>query len=110
MALTFALLFFVIFYMAFLAFKLLQKEKFEITGIILLLANSFIFYGIGYSILNSHEIGAQLLGAFTLGNGILHFIVSVIIYKQKLADKNLFYLVLKIYFQLSPVTFQTQFG
>ncbi len=93
MALTFAFLFFVIFYAAFLAFKLLQKEKFEITDILLLIANSFVFYGIGYGILNSDEIGEQLLGAFTLVNGILHFIVSVIIYKQKLADKNLFYLV-----------------
>ena len=89
----FLFLFFAIFYIAFLVFKLLQKEKFEITDVLLLLANSFIFYGIGYHILDNHEIGSQLLGVFTLGNGILHFIVSLIIYKQKLADKNLFYLV-----------------
>lgn len=93
LALTFIFIFFFTFYATFLAFKLLQKEKFEITDILLLLANSFVFYGFGYAILDSQEIGTQLLGLFTLGNGILHFIVGVVIYKQKLGDKNLFYFV-----------------
>lgn len=92
-AFLFLFLFFAIFYVSFLAFKLIQKEKFEIIDILLLLANSFIFYGIGYSILDDHETGKQLLGVFTLGNGIIHFIVSTIIYRQKLADKNLFYFI-----------------
>ena len=52
-----------------------------------------MFYGFGYAILDDHETGSQLLGFFTLCNAILHFIVSVIIYRLKLADKNLFYLV-----------------
>ncbi|MBP8791981.1 MAG: DUF2339 domain-containing protein [Lutibacter sp.] len=93
MTLTFALLFFAILYATFISFKLFQKEKFNTIDILLLLANSFIFYGIGYSILDNHETGTQLLGLFTLGNGILHFMVSVLIFKQKLADKKLFYLV-----------------
>ncbi|WP_372768536.1 DUF2339 domain-containing protein [Lutibacter sp.] len=93
LALTFIFIFFATFYTTFLAFKLLQKEKFEITDILLLLSNSFIFYGFGYAILDGHEIGSQLLGLFTLGNGILHFIVGLIIYRQKLGDKNLFYFV-----------------
>jgi uncharacterized membrane protein len=92
-AICFLSLFFVIFYGTFLAFKLQQKEKFEITDILLLLANSFIFYGIGYSILARHETGSQFLGVFTIFNGILHFAVSAYIYKQKLNDKNLFYLI-----------------
>ena len=92
-ALTFASLFFIIFYTTFLAYKLLKKEPFEILDIILLLINSFVFYGFGYAILDDHETGSQLLGFFTLCNAILHFIVSVIIYRLKLADKNLFYLV-----------------
>lgn len=93
LALTFLSLFFVTFYLTFLAYKLLRKEKFEIDDIILLLANSFVFYGIGYAILDNHKTGEQLLGIFTLCNAIVHFIVSAVIYRQKLADKNLFYLV-----------------
>ncbi|MEN8126001.1 MAG: DUF2339 domain-containing protein [Bacteroidota bacterium] len=93
LALTFILIFFIIFYLTILAYKLIQKEKFSTTDVLLLLTNSFIFYGLGYAILSSHKNGEQFLGLFTLSNAIVHFIVSVIIYKQKLADKNLFYLV-----------------
>ncbi|UII79454.1 DUF2339 domain-containing protein [Flagellimonas sp. CMM7] len=93
LALTFLSIFFATFYLTFLAYKILQKEKFDIGDILLLLANSFIFYGFGYAILNTHETGEQLLGVFTLCNAIVHFIVSAIIFRQKLADKNLFFLV-----------------
>jgi len=94
LTLTFLGIFFTIFYLTILAYKLLQKEKFERKDIILILINSFLFYGLGYAILSNHETGKQLLGLFTLANAIIHFIVSVFIYKQKLADKNFFYLVL----------------
>lgn len=93
LALTFLSIFFVLFYITFLANKLLKNTKFEISDILLLLANSFVFYGVGYAILRDHETGSQLLGLFTVGNAIVHFITSIIVYKQKLADKNLFYLV-----------------
>jgi uncharacterized membrane protein len=92
-ALTFLTIFFAIFYATFLAYKLLQKEKIEFTDVVLLTINSFIFYGIGYAIFNDHKIGSQLLGLFTLGNSLVHFTISVLIYRLKLADKNLFYFV-----------------
>lgn len=93
LAFVFLSLFFVIFYITFLAYKLIQSEKFDTDDIILLLANSFIFYAIGYNLLDTHETGSQLLGLFTLINAIIHFIVSAILYRQKLADRNLFYLI-----------------
>lgn len=93
LALTFLSVFFATFYLMFLAYKLLQKEKFAIDDIILLLANSFIYYGLGYLVLNAHQTGEQLLGVFTLCNAVVHFVVSTVIYRQKLADRNLFYLV-----------------
>lgn len=93
LGLIFLSLFFTIFYATFLVYKLLQKEKFETADILLLWANSFVFYGLGYAILSNHETGRQLLGVFTLANAVVHFGVSALIYKQKLGDKNLFYLV-----------------
>ncbi|NCO62316.1 MAG: DUF2339 domain-containing protein [Flavobacteriales bacterium] len=92
-ALTFASIFFILFYITFLVYKLIKKESFETLDIILLLTNSFVFYGLGFVILNDHETGHQLLGLFTLCNAMLHFIVSVVIFKLKLADKNLYYLI-----------------
>ncbi len=93
LALLFLSAFFTIFYLTFLSYKLFQKEKFVVFDIILVIINSFIFYGIGYTILNQHDTGGQLLGLFTLFNAIIHFTVSVIIYRQNLSDKNVHYLV-----------------
>lgn len=93
LAWTFITIYFAIFYVTFLAYKLVQNEKFEVPDILLLLMNSFIFYGIGYTLLDGFETGKQYLGLFTLGNAIIHFIVSALIYRRKLADRNLFYLI-----------------
>ncbi len=88
-----ATVFFIIFYVTFLAYKLIKSEKFKISDIIMLLLNSFIYYGIGYGLLSQTQTGEELVGLFTLGNAIIHFVVSVLIFKRKLADKNLFYLI-----------------
>lgn len=93
LACTFLSVFFVTFYLMFLIYKILQKEKFDFYDIILLLANSFIFYGVGYNMLSRLVSGENYLGLFTLGNALTHSIVSLVIYRQKLADKNLFYFV-----------------
>jgi uncharacterized membrane protein len=108
LALIFLALFFALFYMAFIAYKLRQKEKFEIVDIVLLLANSFIFYGIGYALLSNHETGKQLLGVFSLSNAIVHFIVSALIYRQKLADKKLLYLVIGLVFVFITIAIPVQ--
>ncbi|MEO7264757.1 MAG: DUF2339 domain-containing protein [Ferruginibacter sp.] len=93
LALVFLTVFFVTFYLIFLAYRLLQKEKFDKTDVVLILANAFIFYGIGYSILSGYAQGEELLGLFTLFNAMIHFIVGAVIYKQKLADRNLFFMI-----------------
>ena len=93
LAFIFLIAFFAIFYLTLLAYKLIKKEKYDLGDIILLLVNSFIFYGIGYALLSDLDNGEELLGLFTLANALIHFVVSAIIYKKKLADKNLFYLI-----------------
>ncbi len=92
-ALTFLCIFFSQFYAIFLAYKLIANEKFKKSDVVFLMINSFIFFGLGYSILSRNEIGQELLGVFTLINALIHFIVCSILFKKKLADRNLFYLV-----------------
>lgn len=108
LSLIFLSVYFATFYLTFLIYKLLKKEKFEVSDIALLIANSFIFFGIGYSILNNQKSSDQLLGLFTLCNAIIHFVVSVIIYRQKLADRNLFYLVTGLVLIFITITFPVQ--
>ena len=94
LAFGFLCLFFAIFYLTFIAYKTLQKEEFAIQDILLLLGNSFIFYGIGFDILDNHAWSEPLLGLFTVANGVIHALVSVVIYRQQLVDKKLFYFIL----------------
>lgn len=89
----FLILYFSIFYGTFISYKFLRNEEFKLGGIILLLFNSFIFFGVGYSILSSHETYEWLLGLFALGNSVIHFVISLIIYRKKLSDTNLFFLM-----------------
>ncbi len=89
----FAFLFFLIYYITFLAYKFIKKEVFNALDVVLLLANSLIFYGLGYAIVADSPDGDSYLGLFTLGNAFLHGIVSFITYRFKLADKNIFHLV-----------------
>ena len=92
-AFIFAGIFFLIFYTIVVGYKLLQQHPFELVDIMLLLSNAFVFYAVGYAILSSDLTGERLSGLFTLANAALHFCVSVIIYKRKGGDTNLFYLV-----------------
>lgn len=85
-------IFFGIFYCMFLAYKLIHKEKFALPEIMLIISNAFLFYGFGYGLLES-GIDSNALGLFTFCNAILHALVSLLIYRQRLTDMSLFYLI-----------------
>ena len=87
----FLLVFFATFYLMFLAYKVFREEAFQKASSSILLSNSFIFYGLGCALLSENY--AEYLGLFTLCNAIVHSIVSFLIYKRNLADKNIFYLI-----------------
>jgi len=91
LAWIFISVFFVTFYIIFLAYKLVKKEKFGIDDIILLLANSSVFYGLGYALLYYRLGGEEYLGLWTLGNALINFVASILIFRQKEHDRNLFY-------------------
>ncbi|MCP3927909.1 MAG: DUF2339 domain-containing protein, partial [Bacteroidetes bacterium] len=92
-ALIFLVLFFAIFYLAFLAYKLIKGEEYSISDVVILLLNSFIFYGLGYLMLEEQETGLHQLGLFTLINALVHLGISALVYSFRLADRKLFYLV-----------------
>lgn len=93
LALIVIFVFFATFYVTFLAYKLGKSEKFKASDIIMLMLNSFLFYGLGIGLLSMHETGKELLGLFTLCNALVHFAVSLLLFKRKLADRNLFFLI-----------------
>ena len=108
MGLTFITVFFLLFYATFLAYKVRKKEEFGKEDVILLLANSFIFYAFGYAILNSHETGKLLQGTFAIVNAIIHVLVSLFIYSQKHRDTNLFYMILGLFIVFITIAIPVQ--
>lgn len=92
-AFTFGIIYFLTFYAAFLGYKLWRLEKFVRGDVALVLMNAFIFYGLGFYVLSETADLSNLLGLFTLFNALIHFGVSALIYKYRLADKSLFYLI-----------------
>ncbi|MGC4022793.1 MAG: DUF2339 domain-containing protein [Cyclobacteriaceae bacterium] len=93
MSLGFSTIFFATFYVVFLAYKLIQSEPFKITDIGMILSNSFIYFGFGYGAIDNHENGQMFLGLFTLFNAVLHFIGCLVVFKQREATRETFYLV-----------------
>lgn len=91
-ALFFTLIF-VLFYIMYLLPKIVKKIKFRVDDVLLILFNSFIFFGFGIHALSETIFGSEFLGLFTLINALIHFIVAFIIFKKDLADKKLFHLI-----------------
>lgn len=93
LAFVFGFIFFGIFYLTFLSYRLLHKEKFNFGDVVLLLSNSFIFYAIGYYLLAGTEGQERFLGIFTLANATVHSLVAFLIFRRKSADRSLFYFI-----------------
>jgi len=105
---TFAALFFVIFYVTFMAYQIRKKEPFGAGAVIILLLNSFFFYGIGCLMLNQTDNLKDYLGLFTLANAVIHFIAGAVVYKQKIANKSLLYFVLGLVFVFITIAIPVQ--
>jgi len=108
-ALVFLFVFFAIFYITILAYKLIRKEVYNMIDIILLLINSFLFFLMGYVILNDHEIGKKFLGLFTLFNALIHLIASYILYIRKDSDRNLLYLIFGLVITFITIAIPVEF-
>lgn len=93
---SYLVIFFLIFYATFLAYKIIKKEQYGLSDVFVLLSNAFIFYGIGYNLIG-YESPATITnyaGAFTLVNAAIHLTVSQAIRRLQLADRSLYYLLL----------------
>lgn len=93
MLMCFSFAFFLIFYISSMSYKILKQEKFVVMDVIHLLLNSFIFFSVGYATL-SNERDEDFLGLFTLANALVHLTFSFIVFKNKLLDRKLFYLLI----------------
>lgn len=108
LALVFGAVFFAIFYGLILAYKVIREEKFDAVDITLILANSGLFYGLGYYALHRSPEGQEMEGLFTALNGVLHFGAALVVWMKKLADRNLFYFISGLVLLFVTIAFPVQ--
>lgn len=104
---VFAFLFFIIFYISNMAYKLVKHEKFSAIDIIRLVSNSFIYFGIGYAALNN-SVYDKYLGLFTVGNALVHFVFAYMVFKNKMLDRNLFYFLIALVLSFITIAIPVQ--
>ena len=108
LGLGFATAFFLVFYGVSLFNNIISKEKLDKVNIILILLNSFIYFGFGFGIFNEHSVLDSYLGLFTLFNAVIHFAVLFFIKSKKLADSTLFYSTLGLVFTFITIAIPIQ--
>lgn len=92
-SLIFSTIFLLLFYAIFLCNKLIRKESLRRWDVLLMLLNSFIYFGYGYLTIESQPDGDTFLGLFTVLTALLHFLPCIIIYKTQDRLGDSFYFV-----------------
>lgn len=108
MALGFGLIFFLTFYIVSIGFKLRSGTKLSVFNVIMVLFNAFLFFGMGYDVLDNHPKGEEYLGLFTLCNALLHFGMSLFVFKKGNGDKSILYMVAGLMLVFATITIPVQ--
>jgi uncharacterized membrane protein len=89
LAFTVAAVFFVIFYVTFVIYKIVTEENLAIENAALVLSNSFMFFGFGAAALRSSPEFADKIGMFAVANAGIHFIAALIIGRIRAVPRDL---------------------
>lgn len=92
-ALTFATLFYLIFFAMNLVHNIRESTPFKAIEITLLLSNTFFYYTVGMIVL-SHENTEVYKGLFTAALGVFNFAFAYLLYKNQRVDRNLVFLLI----------------
>ncbi len=107
LAASFLLIYFLIFYVTFIGYKVVRDENIALENVSLILMNSFIFYGIGYSILGRAGLESWH-GLFTVGNAAIHFAFAQTISRLKLFPNDLVYLLTALVIIFATISIPVQ--
>lgn len=92
-AITFATLFYLVFFAMNIINNIKEKTSFRAIEITLLLSNTFFYYAAGMIILDN-PYGTNFRGLFTAGLGVFNFIFAYTLYKNVRVDKTLVFLLI----------------
>lgn len=90
-AMFFLTLYFLIFYATGLIFKVTKHEKFHASDMVVIMANSFVFSALGFSLISAYTSSENHLALFSLANALVHFAVAFVLHRDKQADRTIYY-------------------
>ena len=108
LAFLFLTVFFLIFYLTFIGYKVISDENIALENVTLVLTNSFIFYGLGYSLLEKQPGFENYLGLFTVANAAIHFAFAWTISRLKLFPNDLVYLLTALIITFATISIPVQ--
>lgn len=106
-ALLFATLFYFIFSVTIVLHNIRNKGALSVIEYIILIANTFLFFGVGMTII--HSWGINFKGLFTLLLAFYNMIYAFILYKKFGLDKNAIYLLIGLALTFVTLTIPIQF-
>jgi uncharacterized membrane protein len=89
----FATAFYLIFYASFVSYKIIRNKAFSPWDVILVLTNSFIYFGIGYGALQTIEY-EQYQGLFCVANALFHLGFALYCKQKNIGDRTLFHFII----------------
>jgi len=109
LAAIFASVFFVLFYSASLAYRLMSEDFEFIENAGCVLTNSFLYYGLGYSILDGSETTSNFLGVYTAAHGLFHLGVAQIVNRLKPAPNDVVQVLTILILTFASIVIPVQF-
>jgi uncharacterized membrane protein len=106
-AFVFATLFYFIFSVTVVINNVRNKGVFSTIEYFIITANTFIYFGIGLSIIQDAQL--QLKGLFTLSLAIYNFIYTAVLFKKFGLEKNAVYLLIALVLTFLTLTIPIQF-
>ncbi|WP_445717735.1 DUF2339 domain-containing protein [Flavobacterium sp.] len=106
-ALAFATLYYFIFSIVAVLNNVRRKGVFSPIDYFIIMANTFMYFGLGMGIL--HNWGIEFKGLFTLSLAIYNLIYAVVLFKKFGLDKNAVYLLIGLVLTFVTLTIPIQF-
>lgn len=106
-ALAFATLYYFIFSVVAVLNNVRRKGEFSTLDYFMVVANTFVYFGLGMGIL--HNWGIEFKGLFTLSLAIYNLIYATILFKKFGLDKNAVYLLIGLVLTFVTLTIPIQF-
>lgn len=109
LAAIFAAAFFLVYYGATIVYRLIASEVRLVENSGLLITNSFIFYGVGYSILGSRESLHGVEGIFTAAHAAFHLAVAQLVIRLKTSAVDVVQVLTILILTFATITIPVQF-